>query len=139
MVVAPGLHSSVTGLQFGESRTLAQRGEQKTNICGIIEAMAGARCRVSFTDSGGVLHGIDVDADGLYEAVALAVAQFREDELNPSDPSPLTEFTISVYRNPVEHKVRFNQVIKWAEHTTKDGPASVTKRNRVRSLLGVGT
>jgi hypothetical protein len=36
--------------------------------------MAGSRCRVSFTDSEGVLHGVDVDAESLYEAVAIAVA-----------------------------------------------------------------
>jgi hypothetical protein len=30
--------------------------------------MVGSRCRVSFTDSEGVLHGVDVDAESLYEA-----------------------------------------------------------------------
>jgi hypothetical protein len=44
--------------------------------------MAGSRCRVSFTDSDGILHGVDVDAESLYEAVAIAVAQFREDDIN---------------------------------------------------------
>ena len=31
--------------------------------------------RVSFTDSDGILHGVDVDAESLYEAVAMAVAK----------------------------------------------------------------
>jgi hypothetical protein len=26
--------------------------------------------------------------------------------------------------------------MKWAEHTTREGPAGITKRNRVRMLLG---
>lgn len=50
--------------------------------------MAGSRCRVSFTDADGVLHGVDVDAESLYEAVAIAVAQFREDDVGPSSPVP---------------------------------------------------
>src|SRR3984885_15702230 len=71
--------------------------------------MAGSRCLVSFTDSEGVLHGVDVDAESLYEAVAIAVAQMREDEVSPSAPPPTTEFTVTVYRNPVEHKIRLQQ------------------------------
>jgi hypothetical protein len=47
----------------------------------------------------------------------------------------MTEFTIAVYRNPTEHKIRLGQVAKWAEPTTKDGPAGITKRERVRALL----
>ena len=50
--------------------------------------MAGPRCRVSFTDSDGILHGVDVDAESLYEAVAIAVAQFREDDVSPLSPRP---------------------------------------------------
>jgi hypothetical protein len=95
----------------------------------------GSRCRVSFTDSDGVLHGVDVDAGSLYEAVAIAVAQFREDDINPLSPGPMSEFTVAVYRNPMEHKIQLGQVAKWAEHSTRDGPAGITKRRRVGTLL----
>ena len=98
--------------------------------------MANSQCRVSFTDSDGILHGVDVDAESLYEAVAIAVASFREDDVSPSNPGPMTEFTVSVCRNPTEHKLRFQHVLKWSEHTTKEGPAGITKRQRVRTLLG---
>ena len=95
-----------------------------------------ARCRVSFTDADKTEHAVEVEAESLYEAVALAVADFREDPLLPSCPSAMTEFTVAVLRNPTEHRIRLNQVSKWAEHTTKDGPAGITKRLRVRSLPG---
>jgi hypothetical protein len=98
--------------------------------------MAGSRCRVSFTDSDGILHAVDVDAESLYEAVALAVADFREDPLLKDAPRAMTEFTVAVLRNPTEHKIRLGQVAKWAEHTTRDGPAGITKRQRVRALMG---
>jgi hypothetical protein len=97
--------------------------------------MAGSRCRVSFTDSDGILHGVDVDAVSLYEAVAIAVAQFREDDVSPLSLGPMTEFTVAVYRNPTEHKIRLSQVARWAAPTTKDGPAGITKRQRVQALL----
>lgn len=98
--------------------------------------MAGSRCRVSFTDPEGVLHGVDVDAESLYEAVAVAVASLREDDVCPSQPSPMTEFTVAVYKNPTEHKIRLQQVLKWSEPSTREGPAGITKRQRVRELLG---
>jgi hypothetical protein len=98
--------------------------------------MAASRCRVSFLDSDGVLHALDVDAESLYEAVALAVASFCEDDVSPSVPGPMTEFTVAVYRNPVEHKIRLQQVTKWSERTTEGGPAGIVKRQKVRTLLG---
>jgi hypothetical protein len=95
-----------------------------------------ARCRVSFTDPEGILHAVEVDADSLYEAVAHAVAEFRAAGPIKAAPGPMTEFTVTVYRKPVEHRIRLTQVEKWAEHTTKDGPAGIMKRERVRRLLG---
>ena len=95
-----------------------------------------ARCRVSFADQNGILHAVEVDADSLYEAVAQAVAEFRASGPFKAAPGPTTEFTVAVYRKPVEHRIRLTQVEKWAEHTTEDGPAGIMKRERVRKLLG---
>jgi hypothetical protein len=97
--------------------------------------MGASRCRVSYTDMEGISHALDVDAESLYEAVAIAVAQFREEEIGRAEPGAMTEFTVAVYRNPVEHKIRLGQVAKWAQQTM-DGPAGIIKRQRVRVLLG---
>jgi len=97
--------------------------------------MVGSLCRVSFTDSEGVLHGVEVDTESLYEVAAIAVAQFRED-IDPLISRPLTEFTVAVYRNSVEHTIRLGQVAKWAEHNTTEEPEGITKRQRMRALLG---
>jgi hypothetical protein len=98
--------------------------------------MAASRCRVSYTDAEGIVHAVEVDAASLYEAVALAVAEFREGEIIADAPAPMTEFCVSVLRRPIEHRIRLNQVTNWAANTTKDGPAGITKRQRVRTLLG---
>jgi hypothetical protein len=61
-----------------------------------------ARCRVSFVDSEKTEHAAEVEAESLYEAVALAVADFREDPLLRDSPGAMTEFTVAVLRNPTE-------------------------------------
>jgi hypothetical protein len=91
---------------------------------------------VSFTDSEKLEHSAEVEAESLYEAVALAVADFREDPLLREPPAARTEFTIVVLRNPTEHKLRLHQVVKWAEPTMQEGPAGMTKRQKVRTFLG---
>jgi len=96
--------------------------------------MAVERCCVSFTDTDDIPHTVHVQAESLYEAIALAVAALREDHLCPR-PAPSTEFTISIERPAVEHRIRLSQVEKWAEATTREGPAGITKRQRVKTLL----
>jgi hypothetical protein len=91
---------------------------------------------VSFVDSDGLTHIAHPQAESLYEAVALAVAQFREDPM-VEVPGPLTEFTVAIERPAVQHRIRLNQVSKWADAgTTKEGPAGITKRQKVQQLLG---
>jgi hypothetical protein len=96
--------------------------------------MAAAYCTVSFEDDEGIRHRAHVQAESLYEAVALAIAEFREDPMVPQ-PASMTEFTVSIERPPIEHRIRLNQVTKWAESTTKEGPAGMTKRQSERSTL----
>jgi hypothetical protein len=97
--------------------------------------MASARCRVSFEDTDGITHSSHVQAESVYEAVALAVAQFCDDPM-VTRPAPATEFTVSIERPSVEHRIRLSQIAKWAESTTREGPAGITRRQRVKNLLG---
>ena len=100
----------------------------------IILRMGLARCSVSFTDGDGLTHRTHVQAESLYEAVALAIASFRDDPLVPR-PSPTSEFTVVIERPVIEHRIRLNLVAKWAEGTTREGPAGTMKRQRVKALL----
>jgi hypothetical protein len=67
------------------------------------------RCTVSFTDTNGIPHDVEVQAEFLYEAVALAVAEFRADKLT-AEVVPMTEFVVPIHRPSVEHRLRLNQV-----------------------------
>ena len=51
----------------------------------------------------------------------------------------MTEFIVTAYRKPTEHRIRLNQVTKWAQNTTKEVPSGIIKRQRVRQLLGQET
>ena len=63
----------------------------------------------------------------------MAVAEFRADSMTAL-PGPMTEFIVSIYRPTVEHRIRLGHVLNWAEGT-RDGPAGIVKRQRVKSLL----
>jgi hypothetical protein len=75
------------------------------------------------------------DADSLYEAVALAVAEFRQGKIITDVPRPMTEFCGTMIRRPIEHRIHFKKVQQWVQPTTKDGPAGIVLRNRLRKLL----
>ena len=94
-----------------------------------------ARCRVSYTDAEGVPHTAHVQAESVYEAVALAVSEFRRDPLTQRF-GPATEFVVAVERPVIEHRIRLAQVRTWTEATTREGPAGMLKRQKVRALLG---
>ncbi len=80
-------------------------------------------------------HAVDVDAESLYEAVALAVSEFRQDSLNRDEPGAMTEFSVQVLRRPIEHKITLKRVVEWAQPSTKGGPAEMVKRERLRKML----
>ena len=98
--------------------------------------MLTTRCAVSFDDEEGVTHTAYVQAEFLYEAVALGVAQFRQNPMMPR-PDKATEFTVSIERPVVQHRIKLEQIPRWAENfTAEEGTAGITKRARVGPLLG---
>jgi hypothetical protein len=64
----------------------------------------------------------------------MAVAEFRGDSMT-SELRAMTEFTVALHRPAVEHKIRLGQAAKWARGNMAEGPAGITKRQRVRNLL----
>jgi hypothetical protein len=97
--------------------------------------MSAFRCRVSYLDTENVSHAAEVEAESLYEAVGLAVAEFRADAI-PFIPGPMTEFAVEVIRKPTVHRLRLKQVARWATLSNSPGPGDALKRKRVLDLLG---
>ena len=97
----------------------------------------GTRCRVSYLDSGNIEHAVDVTADSLFEAAAVAIRAFREGALVEELPVAGTELRIAVFPLPVEHRVRLQRVEQWAQTSTVTSPVEMLRRDRVRELLGL--
>ena len=96
----------------------------------------GTRCRVSYLDSRNVEHAVEITADSLFEAAAVAVRAFREGALMDDLPVAGTELRIAVFPLPVEHRVRLQRVEQWAQTGTVKSPVEMLRRERVRELLG---
>ena len=93
-----------------------------------------ARCRVSYMNAEGI-HSVEVTADTLFEAVAQAVVEFRDDKTVTEPPTSDTEFTVQILRKPVEHLIRLKKVQAWAQPSTRGGPVEALRRDRVRKML----
>ena len=99
--------------------------------------MEAKACRVSVFDLEGVAHTVDVTAESLYEAVAMGLRTVRNSEWAGELPEGLAKITVSVASIPVEHTVQMKKFEEWLQR--KGGsPADVTRRQRVRQLLGEG-
>lgn len=48
-----------------------------------------ASCVVSYVDSSGIRHSVEVQADGLYEAAVLGVRALREHDCEPGEVRPI--------------------------------------------------
>jgi hypothetical protein len=97
--------------------------------------VVGTRCRVSYLDSKNIEHAVDVTADSLFEAAAVAVRAFREGALMDDLPVAGTELRIAVFPLSVEHRVHLQRVEQWAQTGTVKSPVEMLRRERVRELL----
>ena len=96
--------------------------------------MAVMRCRVSFIDSGGTEHAVEVEAETLYDAVGLAIARF---EAAPSDvlgTSPRGPFRVEVRQPTATHTVQYTAFAKWLNEPFGP-PRDLAIRAKVRELL----
>lgn len=89
---------------------------------------------VSYQNDQG-LHSVEVNAETLFEAVAEAISEFREDKTIAELPDANADITIVVLRKAPEHVIRLKRVHEWAQASTKGGPAEMVRKERVRKML----
>jgi Condensation domain len=106
-------------------------GEHKTNIHRYNRADGRLTVpRIQNVNSESVAHVVEVDANSFCEAVVLAVAELREEAVNPSQPVPMTEFTVAILRRPTEHRIRLRKV-RIGRSIPSRMPAGITKRQHL--------
>jgi len=95
--------------------------------------MAGKTCRVSFRDGDGVRHSVDVEAETLYEAAALALKRFKKSEWI-GDVGAGTRIDIEIIEPPVSHFLLYGQLQTWLNGGAKT-PAEAVKKKKLKELL----
>jgi hypothetical protein len=88
-------------------------------------------CTVSFQDSSGVRHAVEVGADTLYEAAILALKAFREHDCAPG---PAAHLAIEVKSPSVTHTVVARKIEEWLVGGARS-PSEAVEKRRLKELL----
>lgn len=89
-----------------------------------------ASCIVSYLDTEGLRHTVEVEADSLYEAAALAIRTFRQHDCEPGQVSTLE---VEV-RSSVIHTITPRKIYDWLNGGAKT-PKEAVMKERLRGLL----
>jgi hypothetical protein len=89
-----------------------------------------ASCVVSYLDTEGLRHTVEVEADSLYEAAVLAIRTFRQHDCEPGQVSNLE---VEV-RSSVVHTITPKKIFDCLNGGSKT-PKEVVMKERLRALL----
>jgi hypothetical protein len=89
-------------------------------------------CVVSFLDTGGLRHSVEVQAEGLYEATVLGLAAFKKHEIELS-PNGIHTLDVEV-RSSITHNVPVRKVYQWLQQGVRT-PKEAVLKERLRALL----
>ena len=89
-----------------------------------------ASCVVSYVYTNGLRHSVEVDAESLYEAAAMAIRVFRQHNCEPGHGSKLE---VEV-RTSVVHTLSPKKLYEWLDRGP-NMPRDVAAKERVRRLL----
>jgi hypothetical protein len=92
-------------------------------------------CRVSFTDSEGFEHAVEVAAASVYEAAVLALREFRRCGFAEAAFGPATRLIIRVKQPETEHTVSVGKLQMWLDGGAKSPNEKVAK-SRLKEILG---
>ena len=88
---------------------------------------------VSFTDTNGIRHAVEVAATTLYEAATLAMAQFRRCGFTENAPGPTTRLRVTVKGPSTSHEVQWGKIETCIQSAGK--PNEQGLKSRLRELL----
>ena len=90
-------------------------------------------CFVSFVDHRSIRHGVEVQAESLYEAVVMAVTVFQKDPWLEK-VGPATVLDVEVREPGTKHAISLQQVERWLAGATTN-PSESTKKARLKMML----
>jgi hypothetical protein len=81
-----------------------------------------AACVVSFVDTDGIRHTVEVEAESLFEAAAPALRTFKQHDC---EPGVITK--LEVVRSAVTHTVTPKRLHRWLQGSAKSPKEAVRK------------
>ena len=90
-------------------------------------------CAVSFINTRGIRHTVEVEAESLYEAVVLAVRRFRNEPwVEPVGDATVLE--VDVREPSTKHTLSLNHVERWLSGATAN-PSEASRKARLKMML----
>lgn len=90
-----------------------------------------AKCFVSYLDISGIRHAVEVEAESMYEAAALATKTFKEHDC---EPGAMAQLDVEI-RTSVTHSLTVKRLHEWLNGGCKSPNERVTKE-RLKELVG---
>ena len=92
-------------------------------------------CTVAVRDLQDVEHSIAVNAETLYEAVAIALAALQQDSWVGEIGQGFTTVAVVVQQPPVKHEVKMKDFVSWLGRQGRS-PAEVMLKQKLERILG---
>jgi len=87
-------------------------------------------CIVSYLDTSGIRHSVQVEAQSLYEAAVLAVKVFKE---HNCEPGAMSKLEVEI-RTSITHEVTYQKVKEWLSGGAKS-PKERVEKERLKKML----
>jgi hypothetical protein len=95
-------------------------------------------CTVSLKDLQDIQHSVDVNAETLFEAIAIALAALEKDSWVGEVGQGLSTVTVLVQQPPIRHEVKIRDFLSWLGRQGRS-PAEVTLKQKLERILGKGS
>jgi hypothetical protein len=96
----------------------------------VLDSVGMASCIVSFVDTEGIRHTVEVQAESLFEAAALAIRTFKQHDC---EPGLITQLDVEI-RSCITHTVTRKKIHQWL-HGGAKSPREAVMKERLRELL----
>jgi hypothetical protein len=96
--------------------------------------MALRACTVSFKDSRGIRHAVEVEAESLFEAVVVAVRRLRQDPFTERIGSATVLDVEARDLSTTRHAISLQQVERWLDGATSS-PNEASKKAKLKVML----
>jgi hypothetical protein len=88
-----------------------------------------AKCFVSYLDISGIRHQVEVDAESMYEAAALAVKTFKDHDC---EPGAMAQLEVEI-RTSITHILTVKKLHDWINGGGKN-PKEVITKEKLKAL-----